>query len=121
MAMSPKQPSAPYSAQLLVLENQGGGANSSASRRFRFGDFMRKDNSGRGTINVPAAEETDANAPPIRDRFCCGCCRSCLEEDAGKSAIRKKPTLVFFFDEAHLLFKQCAEGAARKDSSKSCA
>ena len=45
------------------------------------------------------------NSPRLYATFCCGCCPSC-SKPCPKLATLKKPKLVFFFDEAHLLFNE---------------
>ena len=65
-------------------------------------DLMRTDARGRGVVNVLAADKLMQRRASTR-RSCCGCCPSC-SRSCPRSAIRDKPKLVFFFDEAHLLF-----------------
>jgi hypothetical protein len=99
-AMSPSRPSAPSSASLLVLENQGGD-KFFGEPALDIKDFMRTDKDGRGMINILAADKlmrSPRSTPPS-----CLWMLSELFEAAG-SRRPDKPKLVFFFDEAHLLF-----------------
>ena len=86
---------------LLVLEEQGGG--------FFFGepalkitDLMRTTRDGRGAINVLAADRLMMN-PRLYATFLLWLLSELFEElpEVGDPT---KPKLVFFFDEAHLLF-----------------
>ena len=75
---------------------------------------MQTDAQGRGVINILAADKLLQRAASCTRPSCCGCCRSC-SSSCPRSAIRDKPKLVFFFDEAHLLFNDAPAGAARED------
>jgi uncharacterized protein len=87
--------------RLLVLENQGGAALF-GEPALALSDFLLTDDRGRGRINILAAERL-MNAPGFMPRSCCGCLSELFEElpEVGNP---DKPKLVFFFDEAHLLF-----------------
>ncbi len=90
---------------LLTLEQQG--------RSTFFGepmldieDWMRLDENGKGVINILSAENCIRcrnSTPPA----CCGC--SELYERLPEAGDREKPKLVFFFDEAHLLFNDAPQ------------
>jgi uncharacterized protein len=87
--------------QLLVLENQG------ADKFFGepaldIKDFMRTDRDGRGVINLLAADKLMQN-PRLYATFLLWMLSELFEElpEVGDPL---KPKLVFFFDEAHLLF-----------------
>jgi uncharacterized protein len=87
--------------QLLVLENQG------ASKFFgepalALKDFMKTDSDGRGMINILVADKLMEN-PRLYATFLLWLLSELFEElpEAGDLP---KPKLVFFFDEAHLLF-----------------
>ena len=87
--------------QLLVLENQG------ADKFFgepalNIEDFMRTDRDGRGIINLLAADKLMQN-PRLYATFLLWMLSELFEElpEVGDP---DKPKLVFFFDEAHLLF-----------------
>jgi hypothetical protein len=87
--------------QLLVLENQG------ADKFFGepaldIAEFMRTDRDGRGVINLLAADKLMQN-PRLYATFLLWMLSELFEEmpEVGDP---QKPKLVFFFDEAHLLF-----------------
>jgi len=69
-------------------------------------DFMRQDMSGTRHRQYPRRGSIDPQADAVFDVFCCGCCPNC-SRSCPKSAISMCPKLVFFFDEAHLLFDDC--------------
>ena len=87
--------------QLLVLENQG------ASQFFGepaliLKDFMKTDSDGRGMVNILVADKL-MQSPRLYSTFLLWMLSELFEElpEVGDLA---KPKLVFFFDEAHLLF-----------------
>lgn len=87
--------------QLLVLENQG------ASKFFGepaldIRDFMRTDAQGRGFINVLSADKL-MKSPRLYATFLLWMLSE-LFEALPEVGDMDKPKLVFFFDEAHLLF-----------------
>ena len=87
--------------QLLVLENQG------ADKFFgepalNIEDFMRTDRDGRGVINLLAADKLMQN-PRLYGTFLLWMLSELFEELPEVGDV-DKPKLVFFFDEAHLLF-----------------
>ena len=98
--------------QLLVLENQGG-KEFFGEPALDLKDFMRTDRSGRGYINILAADKLMAN-PRLYSTFLLWLLSELFEElpEVGDP---DKPKLVFFFDEAHLLFTDAPEGAAGED------
>jgi DNA helicase HerA-like ATPase len=86
---------------LLVLENQG--ANSFfAEPALDLNDFMRKDRDGRGYINILAADKL-MRSPRLYATFLLWMLSE-LFENLPEVGDLEKPKLVFFFDEAHLLF-----------------
>ncbi len=88
--------------QLLVLENQGG-TKFFGMPALAIEDLMKTDpGSGRGYINVLAADKLMAN-PRLYATFLLWLLSEMFEKlpEVGDPA---KPKLVFFFDEAHLLF-----------------
>jgi DNA helicase HerA-like ATPase len=87
--------------ELLVLENQGG-AKFFGEPAFAIKDFMRTDRDGRGVINVLAADKLMEN-PRLYATFLLWLL-SDLFEQLPEVGDLDKPKLVFFFDEAHLLF-----------------
>jgi len=88
---------------LLVLEQQGG-ANFFGEPALRIADIMRTTRDGRGAINVLAADKL-MNNPRLYATFLLWLLSELFEElpEVGDP---EKPKLVFFFDEAHLLFNE---------------
>jgi uncharacterized protein len=87
--------------QLLVLENQG------ADKFFGepaldLTDFMRTDREGRGFVNILAADKL-MQRPKLYASFLLWMLSE-LFEQLPEVGDLDKPKLVFFFDEAHLLF-----------------
>ena len=87
--------------QLLVLENQGA-AQFFAEPALDINDFLRKDRDGRGTINILAADKL-MRSPRLYATFLLWMLSE-LFETLPEVGDLDKPKLVFFFDEAHLLF-----------------
>jgi DNA helicase HerA-like ATPase len=89
--------------QLLVLEQQGGD-NFFGEPALKISDLMRTTRDGRGAINVLAADRL-MNSPRLYATFLLWLLSELFEElpEVGDPA---KPKLVFFFDEAHLLFNE---------------
>jgi len=87
--------------QLLVLENQGG-SSFFGEPALALKDFMRTDRDGRGMINILVADKL-MQSPRLYATFLLWMLSELFEElpEAGDPP---KPKLVFFFDEAHLLF-----------------
>ena len=87
--------------QLLVLENQG------ASQFFGepaliLNDFMKTDSDGRGIVNILVADKL-MQSPRLYSTFLLWMLSELFEELPEVGDL-PKPKLVFFFDEAHLLF-----------------
>ncbi|MDN5786313.1 helicase HerA-like domain-containing protein [Pseudorhodobacter sp.] len=87
--------------RLLVLENQGG-EKLFGEPALQLADLMRVDPDGRGRINILAADQL-MGAPVLYSTFLLWLLSELFEElpEIGNP---DKPKLVFFFDEAHLLF-----------------
>jgi DNA helicase HerA-like ATPase len=87
--------------QLLVLENQGG-TKFFGEPALDLKDFMRTDREGRGYVSILAADKLMQN-PRLYATFLLWLLSELFEElpEVGDP---EKPKLVFFFDEAHLLF-----------------
>ncbi|MBK0328432.1 DUF853 family protein [Rhodobacteraceae bacterium F11138] len=87
--------------RLLGLENQGG-ARLFGEPALELADLMRTDAQGRGRINILAADKL-MGAPGLYATFLLWLLSELFEElpEVGDP---DKPKLVFFFDEAHLLF-----------------
>jgi len=88
---------------LLVLEQQGG-ANFFGEPALRIADIMRTTRDGRGAVNVLAADKLMTN-PRLYSTFLLWL-MSELFEELPEVGDPEKPRLVFFFDEAHLLFNE---------------
>ncbi|HBT66921.1 MAG TPA: ATP-binding protein [Agrobacterium sp.] len=86
---------------LLVLEQQGA-ANFFGEPALKIADIMRVGTDGRGTVSVLAADKLMMN-PRLYATFLLWMLSELFEElpEVGDP---EKPRLVFFFDEAHLLF-----------------
>jgi DNA helicase HerA-like ATPase len=87
--------------QLLVLENQGA-KSFFGEPALDLGDFLRTDRDGRGNVNVLAADKLIEN-PRLYATFLLWLLSE-LFEKLPEVGDPEKPKLVFFFDEAHLLF-----------------
>ncbi|WP_212523244.1 helicase HerA-like domain-containing protein [Actibacterium sp. MT2.3-13A] len=87
--------------RLLVLENQGG-AQLFGEPALALSDLMLRDADGRGRVNILAADKLMA-APRLYATFLLWLLSELFEElpEVGDP---DRPKLVFFFDEAHLLF-----------------
>ena len=88
--------------RLLSLEDQGG-KKFFGEPAFDLSDLMRTDSKGRGHINILAAEDLMMN-PKLYATFLLWLLSE-LFEQLPEVGDLDKPKLVFFFDEAHLLFK----------------
>jgi len=97
--------------QLLVLENQGG-ARFFGEPALALKDFMRTDRDGRGMINILVADRL-MQSPRLYATFLLWLLSELFEElpEAGDPP---KPKLVFFFDEAHLLFNDAPKALMDK-------
>jgi DNA helicase HerA-like ATPase len=86
---------------LLVLEQQGGD-NFFGETALNITDLMRTSTDGRGMVSVLAADQL-INSPRLYATFLLWMLSELFQElpEIGDPA---KPKLVFFFDEAHLLF-----------------
>ena len=86
---------------LLEVEQQGGDAFF-GEPMLDINDLMQTDNKGRGVINILAADRL-MNAPKLYSIFLLWLLAE-LFEHLPEVGDLEKPKLVFFFDEAHLLF-----------------
>jgi len=96
---------------LLALDQQG------ASQFFGepmvdIKDLMRTDEKGRGVINILAADKL-YNAPRLYGTFLLWLLSE-LFENLPEVGDAEKPKLVFFFDEAHLLFNESPPALLQK-------
>ncbi|RYH03440.1 DUF853 family protein [Salipiger sp. IMCC34102] len=97
--------------QLLVLENQGGGSLF-GEPALQLSDMIRRDDDGRGMINILAADRLMAS-PALYATFLLWLLSE-LFETLPEVGNPEKPTLVFFFDEAHLLFDDAPKALVDK-------
>jgi uncharacterized protein len=97
--------------QLLVLENQGG-ARFFGEPALALKDFMRTDSDGRGMVNILVADKL-MQSPQLYATFLLWMLSELFEElpEVGDPP---KPKLVFFFDEAHLLFNDAPKALMDK-------
>jgi len=97
--------------QLLVLENQGG-AKFFGEPALTLKDFMKIDSDGRGMVNILVADKL-MQSPRLYATFLLWMLSELFEElpEAGDLP---KPKLVFFFDEAHLLFNDAPKALMDK-------
>jgi uncharacterized protein len=89
--------------QLMTLEAQGG-AEFFGEPALRLEDLLRTDISGRGYIHLLAADKL-MSSPRLYSTFLLWLLSE-LFEVLPEIGDPEKPRLVFFFDEAHLLFKE---------------
>jgi DNA helicase HerA-like ATPase len=97
--------------QLLVLESQGG-EKFFGEPTLQIKDLMRTDRDGRGVISVLAADKL-MSAPRLYSTFLLWL-MSELFEELPEVGDPEKPNLVFFFDEAHLLFDEAPKALLEK-------
>ncbi len=97
--------------RLLVLEEQGA-EQFFGEPALDIRDFMRTTRDGRGYINILAADEL-MRAPRLYATFLLWLLSELFEElpEVGDP---DKPKLVFFFDEAHLLFDEAPKALIEK-------
>ncbi|MCE2749064.1 MAG: DUF853 domain-containing protein, partial [Rhodobacter sp.] len=97
--------------RLLVLENQGG-ALLFGEPALNLGDLLAVDESGAGRINILASDRLMAS-PRLYATFLLWMLSELFEmlPEAGDP---EKPKLVFFFDEAHLLFRDAPKALVDK-------
>ena len=89
--------------QVLSLDSQGG-AEFFGEPALEIVDFIRTDDRGRGVINVLAADQL-MQSPKLYATFLLWLLAE-LFETLPEVGDLEKPRLVFFFDEAHLLFDE---------------
>ncbi len=97
--------------QLLVLENQGG-PKFFGEPALALKDFIHTDRDGRGIVNILAADKLLEN-PRLYATFLLWLLSELFEELPEVGDI-DKPKLVFFFDEAHLLFNEAPKALLDK-------
>ena len=97
--------------QLLTLESQGGAAFF-GEPAFEITDFIALDGKGRGRVNILAADKL-MNSPRLYATFLLWLLSE-LFETLPEVGDPDKPKLVFFFDEAHLLFDEAPDALLDK-------
>ncbi|GAB4062065.1 helicase HerA-like domain-containing protein [Uliginosibacterium sediminicola] len=96
---------------LLTLEQQGGD-KFFGEPMLNIADLMQTDGEGRGVINILAADKL-YNAPKLYASFLLWLLAE-LFEQLPEAGDLEKPKLVFFFDEAHLLFNDAPPALLEK-------
>ena len=96
---------------LLTLEEQGGDVFF-GEPMLDIHDLMKVDENGRGIINVFAADKL-INSPALYSTFLLWMLAE-LFEQLPEAGDLDKPKLVFFFDEAHLLFSDAPQALTDK-------
>ena len=97
--------------RLLVLEREGGRAFF-GEPALQLDDFMQVERDGRGIINVLAADKL-IQSPRLYSTFLLWLLSE-LFENLPEVGDPDKPKLVFFFDEAHLLFRDTPRALLEK-------
>ena len=97
--------------QLLTLEDQGG-AKFFGEPALEINDFIKLDDKGRGHVNVLAADRL-MQSPKLYATFLLWLLSE-LFETLPEIGDPEKPKLVFFFDEAHLLFEDAPDALMLK-------
>ena len=97
--------------RLMVLENQGG-AHFFGEPALELADLMRCDTDGRGMVNILAADRL-MHSPRLYATFLLWLLSE-LFETLPEVGDPEKPKLVFFFDEAHLLFNDAPKALIEK-------
>ncbi len=97
--------------RLLVLENQGG-AELFGEPALDLADLMLTDSAGMGRISILAADRL-MNSPRLYATFLLWLLSE-LFETLPEVGDPDKPKLVFFFDEAHLLFEDAPKALVSK-------
>ena len=97
--------------ELLVLERDGA-EQFFGEPALKLSDLMRKDKDGHGYVNILAADEL-INHPRLYSTFLLWLLSELFEElpEVGDP---DKPVMVFFFDEAHLLFDDAPKALTQK-------
>lgn len=97
--------------RLLVLEQQGA-ENFFGEPALDIWDMMRTGDGGRGQINILAADKL-MEAPRLYATFLLWLISELFEE-LPEVGDMEKPRMVFFFDEAHLLFSDAPKALVQK-------
>ena len=97
--------------RLLMLEREGGDAFF-GEPALQLADFMQTSRDGRGVINILAAD-TLIRSPRVYSTFLLWLLSE-LFENLPELGDPEQPVLVFFFDEAHLLFRDVPKSLLQK-------
>jgi DNA helicase HerA-like ATPase len=97
--------------QLLLLRSQGG-EGIFGEPALNLADLMRVGADGRGYVNILAADKL-IQSPRVYSSFLLWLLSE-LFEQLPEVGDPEKPRLVFFFDEAHLLFRDAPSGLLQK-------
>ncbi|MEM9349466.1 MAG: helicase HerA-like domain-containing protein, partial [Pseudomonadota bacterium] len=97
--------------RLLVLENQGG-SKLFGEPALELSDIISTDEAGRGRVNILASDQLMAS-PRLYATFLLWLLSELFEE-LPEIGDPDKPKLVFFFDEAHLLFEDAPKALVDK-------
>lgn len=97
--------------RLLVIENQGG-TQLFGEPALDLADLMRLDADGRGMVNILASDQL-MSSPRLYATFLLWLLSELFEE-LPEIGDPDKPRLVFFFDEAHLLFDDAPKALVDK-------
>lgn len=98
--------------RLLVLEEQGG-EHFFGEPALQLQDLMQVDFSGNGVISLLDATRLASRSPRLYTAFLLWILSE-LFEQLPEQGDAEKPRLVFFFDEAHLLFEQASSPLLEK-------
>lgn len=96
---------------VAVLEDQGGD-QFFGEPALNIADWMQLDDEGKGVINILAADKLFRN-PTMYSTFLLWMLSE-LYELLPEQGDSDKPRMVFFFDEAHLLFNNCSKSLLEK-------
>ncbi len=96
---------------LLAIEEQGGD-KFFGEPMLDIGDLMQADAHGRGVINILSAEKL-YNSPKLYSTFLLWLLAELFEQLPEVGDV-EKPKMVFFFDEAHLLFNDAPQALLEK-------
>jgi DNA helicase HerA-like ATPase len=97
--------------RLLMLEREGG-EHFFGEPALQLHDFMRTESDGRGIINILAADKLIMH-PRVYSTFLLWLLSELFEE-LPELGDPEKPVMVFFFDEAHLLFSDAPKALLEK-------
>lgn len=94
-----------------ILEDEGGN-HFFGEPAFNLNDWMQTDTNGKGAINILSAEKLFMR-PTLYSTFLLWLLSE-LYETLDEQGDQDKPRMVFFFDEAHLLFNDCPKELIEK-------